>query len=181
VGELYSRGPMLFTEFLGLPEKTVESHAGEWFSAGDMARMDEKGYYYLVDRKDNMIITGGENLFPTEVEAVIASHPGVQDVCVVGLPHQKWGEEVVAVVVLKESHRPPALKAADPAKAAEAPDTPHATTPEDIIEFCRPRMAGYKRPKQVAIIEDSQMPRTATGKNLHRLVRERAEGWLGRN
>ena len=163
VGELYSRGPMLFTEFLGLPEKTAESHAGEWFSAGDMAYMDQEGYYHLVDRKDNMIITGGENLFPTEVEAIVASHPAVQDVCVVGLPHQKWGEEVTAVVVLKESHRPPAA------------ETPSAN---DIIEFCRPKMAGYKRPKKVAIIDDGEMPRTATGKNLHRLVRERAEEWL---
>lgn len=152
VGELYSRGPMMFTEYYKLPEKTAESFVGEYFSAGDMARMDEDGYYFLVDRKNNMIISGGENIFPSEVEEVVSKHPSVYDVAVIGLPHDKWGEEVTAVVVLK----------------------PKASlTAEALTKHCREHLASFKRPKRVIFIEDQEMPRTATGKNLHRLLRER--------
>ncbi len=151
VGELYSRGPMMFTEYYKLPEDTAQSFRGEYFSAGDMARMDQDGYYYLVDRKNNMIITGGENVFPSEVEEVICGHPGVYDVAVIGLSHPKWGEEVTAVVVPR-------------------PET--ELTESEIIEFCRGKLAGYKRPKKVVFLKDEEMPRTATGKNLHRILRE---------
>jgi acyl-CoA synthetase (AMP-forming)/AMP-acid ligase II len=151
VGELYSRGPMMFTEYYKLPDVTKSSFRGEYFSAGDMARMDEDGYYYLVDRKNNMIITGGENVFPSEVEALVSTHPAVYDVAVIGLPHPKWGEEVTAVVVKKPD-----------GQATEA----------EIMDFCRGELAAFKRPKKVVFIEDSEMPRTATGKNLHRILRE---------
>jgi acyl-CoA synthetase (AMP-forming)/AMP-acid ligase II len=152
VGELFSRGPMMFQEYYKLPDVTARSFRGEYFSAGDMARMDADGYYYLVDRKNNMIITGGENVFPSEVEAIVAKHPGVYDVAVIGLPHEKWGEEVTAVVVRR----------------------PDATVTEaEIVDFCRETLASFKRPKKVVFIEDREMPRTATGKNLHRILRER--------
>mgnify|MGYP002064185706 CR=1 FL=1 len=98
VGELYSRGPMLFTEYYKLPEKTAESFRNGWFSAGDMAVKDEEGFYQIVDRKDNMIITGGEHVYPSEVEEVIGSHPDVFDVAAISLPDDKWGEKVAAVV-----------------------------------------------------------------------------------
>ena len=155
VGELFSRGPMMFDEYYKLPDLTRECFQGEHFSAGDMARMDEDGYYYLVDRKNNMIITGGENVFPSEVEEVMSQHPAVYDVAVIGLPHEKWGEEVTAVVV-------------------RHPDT--ALSSEEIIDFCRDKLASYKRPKRIVFVKDEEMPRTATGKNLHRILRERLDG-----
>ncbi len=152
VGELYSRGPMMFDEYYKLPEKTEKSFKGSFFTARDMVKRDEEGYYYIVDRKDNMIITGGEHVYPSEVEEVISRHPKVFDVAVVGVPDDKWGEAVKAVVVLKADER-----------ASE----------DEIIEWCRGRMAGFKKPKSVDFISDSEMPRTVTGKIVHRMLRER--------
>jgi len=152
IGELYSKGPMMFDEYNKLPEKTRSSFRGDFFSAGDLVRRDEEGYYYIVDRKDNMIITGGEHVYPSEVEEVISQHAKVRDVAVVGLPDDKWGEAVTAVVVLKEGE---------------------TATSEEIVEWCRGKMAGYKKPKRVIFIDYSEMPRTATGKILHRELREK--------
>jgi acyl-CoA synthetase (AMP-forming)/AMP-acid ligase II len=155
IGELYSRGPMMFDEYYKLPEKTAESFRGEYFSAGDMARRDERGYYYLVDRKNNMIITGGEHVFPSEVEAVICRHEAVFDAAVIGVPHPKWTEAVKAVVILKDGKQ---------------------ATAEEIIEFVKPHMARFKCPKSVDFISQDEMPRTATGKILHRILRDRHAG-----
>ena len=152
VGELYSRGPMLFDEYYKMPEKTASSFCGEWFSAGDLAKRDEEGFYYIVDRKDNMIITGGEHVYPSEVQEIICTHPSVFDAAVIGLHDEKWGERVTAIIVLKSK-----------AKIDE----------KMIKEYCRGRMAGYKRPKQAIFINDDEMPRTPTGKILHRIIRER--------
>ncbi len=152
VGELYSRGPMMFDEYYKMPEKTKSSFRGDLFTARDLVKRDEEGYYYIVDRKDNMIITGGEHVYPSEVEEVISRHPKVFDVAVIGVLDEKWGEAVKAVVILKEG-----------AKATE----------EEIIEWCRGKMAGYKKPKSVDFISASEMPRTTTGKILHRKLRER--------
>jgi acyl-CoA synthetase (AMP-forming)/AMP-acid ligase II len=151
VGELYSKGPMLFDEYYKLPAKTADAFRDGWFSAGDMARMDDDGYYEIVDRKDNMIITGGEHVYPSEVEEVIGSNPDVFDVAAISLPDDKWGEKVAAVVI--------------PMAGVEL-------TERAVIDWCRERMAGYKRPKQVFFITQGQMPRTATGKILHRILRE---------
>lgn len=159
VGELYSRGPMLFDEYYKLPERTAASFRGEWFSAGDMARRDEDGFYEIIDRKDNLIITGGEHVYPSEVEKVIGSHPDVFDVAIVGLPHEKWGEAVTAFVIPQDPN-----------------DLP---TEEEIIAFCRDKMAGYKRPKAVHFISQEEMPRTGSGKILHRALRERYAGASG--
>lgn len=150
VGELFSKGPMLFDGYYKLPEKTKAAFRGGWFSAGDMARRDGEGFYEIVDRKDNMIITGGEHVYPSEVEEVIGGHPNVFDVAVISLPDEKWGEKVVAVVIPKA-----------------------ALSEKDILDWCRDRLAGYKRPKEVVFIEPDDMPRTATGKILHRILRER--------
>jgi acyl-CoA synthetase (AMP-forming)/AMP-acid ligase II len=150
VGELHSRGPMLFDEYYKMPDKTKASFKGDWFSAGDLAKIDEEGFYYLVDRKDNMIITGGEHVYPSEVEKVICNHPRVFDVACIGLPDEKWGESVTAVVI---------------------PDGD--VDEETIMDCCRNVMAGYKRPKQVIFITAEDMPRTASGKILHRVLRER--------
>jgi acyl-CoA synthetase (AMP-forming)/AMP-acid ligase II len=156
IGELYSRGPMLFDEYYKLPQKTASSFRGEWFSAGDMARRDEDGFFEIVDRKDNLIITGGEHVYPSEVEKVIGSHPGVFDIAIVGLPHERWGEGVTAFVVPKDPANPP--------------------TEEEIIACCRGKMAGYKRPQAVYFLSQEEMPRTGSGKVLHRALRERYAG-----
>ena len=150
VGEIYSRGPMLFDEYYKLPDKTAEAFHGEWFSAGDMGKRDEDGFYQIVDRKDNMIITGGENVYPSEVEEVIGSHPDVFDVAVIAVPDAKWGERVVAIVIPKG-------------------DIDETT----IKTYCQDKLAGFKRPKQVFLIKEDEMPRTPTGKILHRFLRER--------
>ncbi len=152
VGELYSRGPMMFDEYYKMPKKTKGSFRGDLFTARDMVKRDEEGYYYIVDRKDNMIITGGEHVYPSEVEEVISRHPKVFDVAVIGVPDDKWGEAVKAVVILKEGEK---------------------ATEEEIIEWCRGKMGGYKKPKSVEFISASEMPRTTTGKILHRKLREK--------
>ena len=155
VGEIYSKGPMLFDEYYKLPEKTAESHHNGWFSAGDMGKQDEDGYFYIVDRKDNMIITGGENVYPSEVEEVVGSHECVFDCACIGLPDEKWGEKIIAVVTLKDGM------------------TKEDVNEKDIKECCREKLAGYKRPKEVVFIENDEMPRTPTGKILHRKLREK--------
>jgi acyl-CoA synthetase (AMP-forming)/AMP-acid ligase II len=155
IGELYSRGPMLFDKYYKLPDQTAESFKQGLFSAGDMARQDEDGFYYLVDRKKNMIITGGENVYPSEIEEVVGSHECVLDCAVIGLPDEKWGEKVTAVIVKKDGIRPEDI------------------TEEMIKECCRGQIAGYKRPKEVIFIEADEMPRTPTGKILHRKLREK--------
>ena len=159
VGELYSRTPGIFKEYWKDPEKTKEAFQGEWFSAGDMCKRDEDGYYYLVDRKANMIITGGENVFPSEVENVVGAHPAVKDVAVVGVPDPKWGESVKAVVVLHGGYQA------------------SSELEKEIIEFSKGKIAGYKRPKSVDFIKDEEMPRTGTGKILHRVLREKYGMW----
>jgi len=152
VGELYSRGPMMFDEYYKLPEKTKESFRGDLFTARDMVKRDEEGYYYIVDRKDNMIITGGEHVYPSEVEEMISRYPKVFDVAVIGVPDDVWGEAVKAVVILKEGEK---------------------ATQEEIINWIRGKMAGYKKPKSVDFIKPEEMPRSATGKIIHRKLREK--------
>jgi acyl-CoA synthetase (AMP-forming)/AMP-acid ligase II len=159
IGELYSRGPMLFDEYYKLPEKTAASFRGEWFSAGDMARRDEDGFFEIVDRKNNLIITGGEHVYPSEVEKLICTHPGVLDVAVVGLPDEKWGEVVTAFIVAKNPNAPP--------------------SEEEIIALCRDKIAGFKRPRAVHLLSQEEMPRTGSGKVLHRVLRERYRGASG--
>ena len=115
-------------------------------------KRDEEGYYYIVERKGNMIITGCEHVFPSEVEEILSQYPKVFDVAVVGVPDDVWGEAVKPVVVLKGGE---------------------AATEEEIIEWCKGRMTRFKKPKSADFISDSEMPRTTTGKILHRKLRER--------
>lgn len=159
VGELYSKTAACFSYYWQLPEVTEAAFKGEWFSAGDMGRQDEDGYYYLVDRKKNMIITGGENVYPTEVENVVGAHQAVKDVAVIGIPDEKWGEKVIAVVVLHAEF--------------EASDE----LSKEIMGFCKDKIAGFKRPKKLDFIADEDMPRTGTGKILHRSLRDRYGHW----
>ncbi|MGI8895336.1 MAG: class I adenylate-forming enzyme family protein, partial [Casimicrobiaceae bacterium] len=152
VGELFSRTPYVFDGYWKSPEETAEAFRGAWCSVGDMARRDEDGYYELVDRKSNMIISGGENIYPSEVEELLAIHPSVKDVAAIGRPHDKWGEAVHAFVVLHIG-----------ATASEA----------EMLEWCKERIAGYKRPRAIAFLAEADMPRTATGKIQHRVLRTR--------
>ena len=152
VGELYSYGPMLFDKYWNLPQKTADSFAGKFFTARDLARRDEDGYYYIVDRKDNLIITGGEHVYPTEVENILCNHPAVYDAAIIGVPDPKWGEQVVAVVIPKESK---------------------TATEAELMDYCKGKMAGYKKPKSIYFIKSEEMPRTGTGKKLHRKLREK--------
>jgi fatty-acyl-CoA synthase len=156
VGELYSRSPMLFEEYWKDPEKTVAAMKGEYFSAGDMGYRDEDGYVILVDRKANMIISGGENIFPSEVENCVGGNPKVKDVAVIGVPHEKWGEQVTAVIVLHEGQ---------------------TSTPEEITAYCKGKIAGFKVPKNIIFITDAEMPRSGAGKILHRMLREQFGKW----
>ena len=155
VGELFSRGPMLLDEYYKLPDKTAASFRDGWFSAGDMASRDADGFYQIVDRKDNMIISGGEHIYPSEVEEVIGSHDCVFDCAVIGLPDDKWGEKVAAVVIKK-----PGVDDSD-------------IDEQTIKQCCKDQMAGYKSPKEILFIDEDEMPRTPTGKILHRKLREK--------
>lgn len=154
-GEILIRGDAGMREYWKDPEATARAFVDGWIRTSDVGRMDEDGYLYLVDRKQEMIISGGFNIYPREVEQAIESHPAVLEVCVVGVPDDEWGEAVKAVAVLKEG-----------AQATEA----------EIIEHCRLRLGKYKKPRSVEFA--AQLPKNATGKLLRRVLRERY--WEGR-
>jgi acyl-CoA synthetase (AMP-forming)/AMP-acid ligase II len=149
-GELFSCNSYTFDGYWKMPEKTKEAFRGDYCTVGDLARRDEDGYIFLVDRKNNMIISGGENVYPSEVESLVGAHPKVKDVAVIGIADAKWGERVHAVIVPRDGEM---------------------ATPEEILEWCKDRIAGYKRPRSVSFIREEDMPRTATGKILHRALR----------
>ncbi|MBN9261077.1 MAG: AMP-binding protein [Hyphomicrobium sp.] len=151
-GELFSRTPWSFDGYWQLPDKTAEAFRGEYCSVGDLARRDADGFIHLVDRKSNMIISGGENIYPSEIETALGAHPKIKDVAIVGAPDEKWGERVHAFVILHDG-----LEA----------------TADELIEWCRDRVAPYKRPRSMSFIREEDMPRTATGKVLHRVLRGR--------
>src|SRR6266851_8327791 len=151
-GELYSCNPYTFDGYWKLPDKTKQAFRGDYCTVGDLARRDQDGFYYLVDRKSNMIISGGENVYPSEVENLLGAHEHVKEVAVIGVPDPKWGERVHAVVVAHAGA---------------------AVTEAELVAWCRDRIAGYKRPRSVAFVRDDDMPRTATGKVLHRVLKAR--------
>jgi len=142
VGEICSRGPYVMLGYWNMPEETAEAMKDGWFHYGDLATVDVDGYIYIVDRKKDMIISGGENVYPAEVEKALMEHPKIQDVAVIGIPDVKWGEVGHALVLL------------------ENPDDPISV--EDIDAFCEGKLARYKIPKKVTIVE--AVPRTLTGK-----------------
>jgi fatty-acyl-CoA synthase len=148
VGELVLRGPNLFAGYWGLPAETAEAMRGGWFHTGDLGRADQDGFVTLVDRKKDMIISGGENVYPIEVEQVLFRHPGVADVAVIGAPDERWGETVVAVVVAVSGARPDG---------------------DELIAHSRENLAHFKCPRRVEFV--AELPRTATGKVLKRELR----------
>lgn len=150
VGEIVARGPNVMLGYWKRPEETARTLRGGWLHTGDAARMDEHGYFYIVDRTKDMIVTGGENVYSTEVENVLFKHPAIREVAVIGTPDEKWGEVVAAVVTLK----------------------PEATaTAEELIAHCAAYLAHYKTPKLIEI-RDSELPKGGTGKIDKKVLRE---------
>ena len=154
-GEICARGDQVMAGYYKNPEATATTFAGGWLHTGDIGYFDDAGYLHIVDRKKDLIISGGFNVYPAEIEEVIAAHPAVYECAVIGVPHEEWGEAVKAVVVLRADAQ---------ATAAE------------IIEWSRPRLGGVKTPKSVDLVAD--LPRSARGKVLRRVLRE--PYWSGR-
>jgi fatty-acyl-CoA synthase len=150
-GELYSLAPYNFSGYWNLPKKTAEAFRGHYLTVGDIALRNADGYIKLIDRKKNMIITGGENVYPTEVEAIVGAHPAVKDVAVVGCPDPKWGDVVTAAVVLRAGN---------------------ALSEAELIDWTKNKIAGFKRPRRIVFITSDEMPRNTTGKIMHRILRD---------
>ncbi len=148
-GEILMRSPNVMKGYWNRPEDTAATIVDGWLHSGDMARMDEDGFYYIMDRKKDMIISGGENIYPAEIEDRLLAHPAIADVGVIGCPDKRWGEAVKAVVVLREGH---------------------SLTQEELIEWCHGKIGRYKIPK--AVVFADSLPRTPTGKILKRVLRE---------
>jgi acyl-CoA synthetase (AMP-forming)/AMP-acid ligase II len=147
VGLIYKRGARLGTGYYEQPDATDKTFGGEWISSGDLGRFDDEGYLYVVDRVDDMIISGGVNIYPTEVEDVLVSHPDIIEAAVTGVAHPKWGQTVVAHVVLREGS---------------------AVDEGTLDAFCMERMAAYKRPRKYLFL--AELPKNASGKLLKRLL-----------
>jgi len=141
VGELLIRGPHLCAGYWNNPEATAEAFRGGWLHTGDLAKRDAEGYYYIVGRIKDMFISGGENVYPAEIESVLYSHPAVAEAAVIGIPDPKWGEVGRAIVAL----RPGA-----------------SVTEEELLDFCRERLARYKVPKSIIFVD--ALPKTGAGK-----------------
>ncbi len=154
VGEIVARGDQLMRGYWNLGEASAEALRGGWMHTGDAGLLDPEGYLFLQDRVKDMIVSGGENVYPREVENALFEHPAVVDVAVIGVPDPKWGECVKAIVVLRDGKHDSA---------------------DDLIEFCKGRLAGYKRPRSVDFI--AELPRNASGKVLKKELREKY--WQG--
>jgi acyl-CoA synthetase (AMP-forming)/AMP-acid ligase II len=153
VGEIVYRGPTVMKGYFKQPEATADAFRGGWFHSGDLVRQDEEGFIYVVDRVKDMIISGGENIYPAEVERAVERHPAVREVAVVGVSHPRWVETPVAVVVPAGDERP------DPA---------------EIIDFLKSDLASYKKPSAVVYVDE--LPRNASGKILKRNLRDELGG-----
>jgi O-succinylbenzoic acid--CoA ligase len=151
-GEIVVRGPVVMAGYLGDPEATARAIVDGWLHTGDIGRIDADGYLYVLDRRDDLIITGGENVYPAEVEAALLAHPRVAEAGVVGLPDPEWGHRVVAIVRLTSD--------ADAEPAVEA-----------LREHCRSLLGAYKVPREITIVTEP-LPRTASGKLRRALLRE---------
>lgn len=154
VGEIIYRGPNLMLGYAGRPDATAEAVKDGWFHTGDAGAADEDGFVYIRDRIKDMIVSGGENIYPAELEGVLAGHPAVLDTAVIGVPDERWGETVKAIVVLRPGH---------------------SLSDHELMQWCRSRMAGYKRPRSVDFVE--LIPRNPSGKILKRQLRE--PYWVG--
>lgn len=155
IGEITVRGPNIMLGYWNNEKLTSEKLRDGWLYTGDVGMLDEEGYLYLVDRKSDMIITGGENVYPTETENILYKHPAVHECAVVSAPDERWGERVQAVVVLRQGV---------------------GATEQQLIDFCKRQLAGYKCPKKVVFL--NQLPKSAVGKILRRELK--SEFWKGK-
>jgi acyl-CoA synthetase (AMP-forming)/AMP-acid ligase II len=151
-GEVWVRGPHVMLGYWNRPEATAETIVNGWLRTGDVAVMDDDGYIFIQDRIKDMIISGGENVYPAEIENILMAHDGIAEAAVIGQPSAKWGESPFAIVVRKDN----------------------ALAEKDVIEFCRGRLAGYKQPRGVAFV--AEIPRNPSGKILKRVLRDRFPG-----
>tara|TARA_B100000315_G_scaffold258633_2_gene311491 strand:+ start:2304 stop:3827 length:1524 start_codon:yes stop_codon:yes gene_type:complete len=149
IGELWARGPNIMSGYLNLPEETAAALSDGWLHTGDMARIDADGYVYLLDRLKDLVITGGENVYSSEVEAALHRHPAVSEAAIIGIPDDSLGEALFAVIVLR---------------------TDTDVTEEDLITHCRDLIGGYKIPRQYAFVD--ALPKSALGKVLKANLRE---------
>jgi long-chain acyl-CoA synthetase len=156
VGEVVVSGARVMREYWNKPKHTAEALKNGWYHTGDMGYLDEQSRLFIVDRKKDMIISGGENVYSVEIENVMSQHPAVLEVAVIGVPDEQWGEAVKAIVVLREGA---------------------AASPEDLIGFCRGKIAGYKLPKSVDFSKEA-LPKTGPGKIAKRRLRD--PYWVGR-
>jgi long-chain acyl-CoA synthetase len=147
IGEIVIRGHNVMKGYWQRPDATAEAMRGGWFHSGDMARVDEEGYFFIVDRKKDLIIRGGYNVYPREVEEVLYEHPKIREAAVLGVPHDEWGEEIGAAVVLHEGEE---------------------MDPAEVGEFVKERIAAYKYPRVVWFVEE--LPKGPTGKILKREI-----------
>jgi long-chain acyl-CoA synthetase len=145
IGEIIARGPQVMKGYFKDPEATARKIKNGWYHTGDLGRFDEEGYLYVLGRADDMVISGGLNVYPSEVETVLLSHPKVQEAAVVGIPDSKRGEVIRAIVVLRHGE---------------------TATRREILSFCKERLAGFKMPRQLEF-RDS-LPKSSTGKIVKR-------------
>jgi len=150
VGEVVYRGPGIMKEYYKAPDSTAEAFRNGWFHSGDLAWVDEDGYFYFAGRSKDMIISGGENIYPAEVEEVLYKHPKILEAAVIGVPDPDWGESVMAVIVTKGGQ---------------------ALTQEEVVKFCKDHIASYKKPKFVEFVD--ALPKNTTNKILKYVLRER--------
>jgi len=148
-GVIYTTGPCMCDGYYNNKQATRESSYGKWFSVGDIMKSDEQGYLYVIDRKSDMVISGGVNIYPAEIDNAIMTHPKVVDCAVIGIPNEKWGESLMAVIVLKKGEK---------------------CTDEEIIQYCKDNIANYKKPKYVQFV--NELPRNPSGKILKRVLRD---------
>lgn len=146
-GELIIKGPQVMKGYLNMPQETAETKRDGWLYTGDVARMDESGYFYIVDRKKDMIVASGYNVYPREIEEVLFEHPDVAEAVAIGVSDEYRGEAVKAFVVKRSGAQ---------------------TTEEDVLAFCKERLAAYKTPKAVEFREE--LPKSAVGKLLRRVL-----------
>lgn len=156
IGEVLARGPQMMKGYWNQPDATEEALHGGWMHTGDAGVLDEEGFLYIQDRVKDMIVSGGENVYPRVIEDVLFKHPAVAEVAVIGVPDEQWGETIKAIIVLR-----PGMTA----------------TPEGIMDFCRGKLGGFERPRSVDFVD--ALPRTPSGKVLKRKLRE--PYWVGQS
>jgi acyl-CoA synthetase (AMP-forming)/AMP-acid ligase II len=149
VGEIWLKSETNMLQYFNLPEATSANLTDGWVHTGDAGYLDDEGYLYLKDRIKDMVVSGGENIYPVEVENALAKHEAVQDVAVIGVPDEKFGEALLAFVVTRPEMN---------------------LSVDDMVDFCRDKIAGYKIPRQLEIIDE--LPRNPSGKILKKILRE---------